>query len=72
MCLIFFSLKQHPTYKLIIAAQELTLEFGRPSPTGFPYALATVEGQTWIFEFPRILYLLLVRDLFHPLMGGGE
>ena len=52
--------------------QEVSLEFGKPSPTGFPYALATVDGQAWIFEFPRILFILLIRDLFHPLMGGGE
>ena len=51
---------------------NLALEFGKPSPTGFPYALATVDGQTWVFEFPRILFILLIRDLFHPLLGGGE
>ena len=47
----------------------LVLEFGRPglSPTQLPYALAEVDGQTWIFEFPPTLFFEVVRDLFQPL-----
>ncbi len=45
----------------------LTLEFGSPSPSGLPYALAVNEGATWIFEFPKTPYFLLVRDLISPL-----
>jgi hypothetical protein len=44
------------------------LEFGRGglSPTQLPYALAEIEGQTWIFEFPPELHFLVIRDLFQP------
>jgi len=45
----------------------LTLEFGAPSPSGLPYALAVADGQTWVFEFPKTPYFLMVRDLFSPL-----
>ena len=49
--------------------QTLVLEFGRGgiSPTGLPYALAVVDDQTWIFEFPPKLFLELPRYLFQPL-----
>jgi hypothetical protein len=49
--------------------QTLVLEFGRGgiSPTGLPYALAVVDEQTWIFEFPPKLFLELPRYLFQPL-----
>jgi hypothetical protein len=50
----------------------LTLEFGAPSPSGLPYALATAEGQTWIFEFPRAPYWFLIRDLFSPLFRESQ
>jgi len=48
----------------------LVLEIGRPgfSPTGLPYGLAIVDGQTWIFELPPEYYFqVLVRDLLSPL-----
>ena len=44
----------------------LTLEFGAKAPSQFPYALATVDGQSWIFEFPLHLYFFVVRDLSNP------
>ncbi len=49
--------------------QALLLEFGRAglSPTQLPYALAVVDEQTWIFEFPPTLFFEVVRDLFQPL-----
>jgi hypothetical protein len=49
--------------------QTLVLEFGRGgiSPTGLPYALAVVDEQTWIFEFPPPLHFQVVRDLLQPL-----
>lgn len=46
----------------------LNLEFGGRASSQFPYALATVDGQTWIFEFPLALYLEVVRDLSNPLL----
>jgi hypothetical protein len=50
--------------------QPLVLEIGRPgvSPTGLPFGLAVVDGQTWIFEIPPVFYIeVLVRDLLNPL-----
>ena len=49
--------------------QTRFVEFGRPglSPTGLPYALTEIDGQTWIFEFPPTLYFEVVRDLLNPM-----
>jgi hypothetical protein len=44
----------------------LTLEFGGKAPSSFPYATTAVDGQSWIFEFPLVLYLELMRDLSNP------
>ena len=52
--------------------QVLTLEFGGHSPTQLPYALAVVDGQTWIFEFPRKLYIEVLRDLFSPMFQASQ
>jgi hypothetical protein len=45
---------------------QLTLEFGGRAPSSFPYATTMVDGQSWIFEFPLVLYLELMRDLSNP------
>lgn len=49
--------------------QTRFVEFGRPglSPTGLPYALTEIDGQTWVFEFPPTLYFEVVRDLLNPM-----
>lgn len=44
----------------------LSLEFGGRAPSQFPYAMATVDGQNWIFEFPLQLYFHILRDLSNP------
>jgi hypothetical protein len=36
-----------------------TLDFGGAAPSGQPYAMVSVEGVPWIFEFP----LALARDV---------
>lgn len=41
--------------------QELTIEFGGLSPMRLPYALAVVDGQPVVFEFPWVLYADLQR-----------
>jgi len=46
--------------------QLLNLEFGGRAPTKYPYALATVDGQSWIFEFPLALSFQVLRDLSNP------
>jgi hypothetical protein len=47
--------------------RRLALEFGANSPAGWPYALASADGQTWIFEVPQATYSLLMLQLFTPL-----
>jgi Domain of unknown function (DUF4340) len=37
---------------------QLTMEFGRESPSSFPYGGVTLDGDFWVFEYP----LLLCRD----------
>jgi hypothetical protein len=37
---------------------KLTMEFGRESPSSFPYGGVTLDGEFWVFEYP----LLLCRD----------
>jgi hypothetical protein len=47
--------------------QVLNLEFGGRAPSQFPYAMATVDGQPWIFEFPLQLYIEVVSYLTNPI-----
>lgn len=35
---------------------KAVVEFGRESPTMYPYAGVTLENQWWIFKFPLLLY----------------
>ena len=44
-------------------SQLLSVEFGDYAPSGCPYALAVVDGQSWIFEFPLGLYVQYVQRL---------
>jgi Domain of unknown function (DUF4340) len=37
---------------------KVTMEFGRESPSSFPYGGVTLDGDFWVFEYP----LLLCRD----------
>jgi hypothetical protein len=43
-----------------------TVEFGANAPSAFLYALTTLEGQPYIFEFPFALGYEVVRDLSLP------
>lgn len=55
--------------------QTLAIEFSHPTapgPNQIPYALATVDGQTRIFEMPITPFVLIVRDLFYPLKRAAE
>ncbi len=50
----------------------LTLEFGGNTPTAnYHYALATVDGQSWIFEFPMGLFLQVLRDFSNPTLRAA-
>lgn len=42
------------------------VEFGGASPDGYPYAAVKLGGETWIFEFPVILYKYLEFTLLNP------
>jgi len=60
-------------YKMTIELQNgdkpaiLTLEFGGTGPSSqYHYALATVDGQSWIFEFPMGLFIQVLRDFSNP------
>lgn len=43
------------------------LEFGASSEDGYPYALITIGGEPWIFEFPMTLYFMLQNPSAFPL-----
>jgi hypothetical protein len=53
----------------------LVLEFGddktRRAPTGLPYAMSMVDGQTFIFEFPPAFYFELLRNLFNQMFPAA-
>ena len=45
----------------------LSLEFGGLAPASpYHYALAGIDGQSWIFEFPLGLFLQVIRDFGNP------
>ena len=60
-------------YKMIIdlkngeKTNSLSLEFGGFAPSSkHHYALAAVDGQSWIFEFPLALSFQVLRDFSNP------
>jgi hypothetical protein len=42
------------------------VEFGGATPDDYPYAAVKLDGETWIFEFPVILYKYLEFTLLNP------
>jgi len=48
--------------------QALTLEFGDRAASNCPYAQAVVDGQTWIFEFPLQMHILVVQPLLNQIV----
>ena len=40
------------------SGDQYTVEFGGAAPSQFPYAVVTLNGEPWIFEFPWDLYQL--------------
>ena len=59
-------------YKLMIELRlqdklrVMSLEFSARPPAPYPYALAAVDGQTWIFEFPPELFSQISNYLANP------
>jgi hypothetical protein len=49
--------------------RTLTLAFGGPSATRFPYAATILDGEVWIFEFPWGLFQYLAPAFGLPLTG---
>ncbi len=41
--------------------RKYRVEFGAIAPSGFPYAATVLDSQTWIFQFPPILYYKYVE-----------
>ena len=52
-------------------SQTLSVEFGGQALSGYPYAIAAIDGQNWIFEFPIRLHIELVRLLSNPPLRRG-
>jgi len=48
---------QHVTFQLK-SGDQYTVEFGGAAPSQFPYAVVTLSGEPWVFEFPWDLYQL--------------
>jgi hypothetical protein len=46
--------------------QSFILEFGPPRGAPPPLACVTLDGQPWVFEFPRQLYQMIVREIPLP------
>ena len=46
--------------------QILSLEFGGAAPSQFPYAIANVDGNNMIFEFPLDLFFYVANALKNP------
>ena len=65
-----------PPYRVTFTLKDNTtrvIEFGGEAPSQFPYALVTLKGEPWLFEFPWttwqyvVSYLSIpVRDLSKP------
>ncbi len=59
-------------YKLTIElrlgdrTRALALEFSTRPPAPYPLALAAVDGQSWIFEFPPQLFTEMVNHITNP------
>ncbi|PWU08449.1 MAG: hypothetical protein C5B50_29655 [Verrucomicrobia bacterium] len=45
---------------------NISIQFGKEAPSANPYAALTLEGQTWILEFPFPVF----RDIFNYLRPG--
>ena len=46
--------------------EKFTVSLGRHSPSGYNYAAASVDGRTWVFEFPIGLYELFMYYIVAP------
>ena len=42
------------------------VEFGKPAPSGAPYAAVMLDGQPWVFEFPAGLFPSVLKYLSIP------
>jgi hypothetical protein len=50
----------------------LSVEFSSQAPKPYPYALASVDGQSWIFEFPPELFSQISVYLTNPPQTAGQ
>jgi hypothetical protein len=63
----FTDLGHQVTFELKDGSQR-TVEFGGEAPSQFPYAAVTLDGETWIFEFPWDLYQHVLTHFSAPLI----
>jgi hypothetical protein len=54
-----FTSEGHQITLELKSGQKFAVEFGKVSPTTFPYAGVVQDGEFWVFEFP----LALCRDV---------
>lgn len=45
---------------------KAAVEFGKPAPSGHPYAAVMLDGQPWVFEFPAGLFPSVLKYLSIP------
>ena len=48
------------------SGEILTVEFGKPAPSEFPFAMTKLDGETWVFEFPWTVYQFVQLFLTLP------
>jgi hypothetical protein len=52
--------------------QVLSVEFGDRAESGYPYALAIIDGQSLIFEFPLQLYIQVAQRLLSSVPAAAS
>jgi hypothetical protein len=58
--------------RLADKTRSLTLEFSSRPPTPYPYAMVSVDGQSWIFEFPPDLFSQIANYLSNPALTASQ
>lgn len=58
--------------RLADKTRTLTLEFSSRPAAPYPYAMVSVDGQTWIFEFPPDLFSQISNYLANPPLTASQ
>ena len=46
--------------------EKRDVEFGNMAPSQYPYAAVKLDGEEWVFEFPRALFIFAMSYLASP------